>query len=237
VQTASEAVVFLKALKNSAGELPLVRTLATHPLAAKPLVLSHSMKTAEDVKRAVEGIPWAIHKAIQSITDARAANAKALLAELSDAFTRDEISVAFRAKSTEWMDQAVELLAVVPPPPPQPPGPTDGEPPEPTVIQPPVVIPPQPPIIPPPQPPPITRRVRRSQIKEDSIPPWVPEDQRSLALLEVSVPCASGGTELIVVTGTTARLIQIAGDAIYEAGRLRFPKWRCEVEVETRSEE
>ena len=92
-------------------------------------------------------------------------------------------------------------------------------------------------MLPLPQPPPITKRVRRSQIKEDGIPPWVPEDQRSLALVEVNVPRATGGTEQIVVTGTTARLIEMAGDAIYEAGKLRFPKWGCEVEVETRTEE
>ena len=102
---------------------------------------------------------------------------------------------------------------------------------------PPLGLPPQSPIIPLPQPPPITKRVRRSQLKEDGIPPWVPENQRSLALVEVSVPRAGGGSELIVVTGTTARLIELAGDAICEAGKLRFAKWGCEVEVETRTEE
>jgi hypothetical protein len=56
-------------------------------------------------------------------------------------------------------------------------------------------------------------------------------------LVEVSVPRTTGGTERLVVTGTTARLIEMAGDAIYEAGKLRFPKWGCEVEVETRTEE
>lgn len=227
VQTTSEAVVLLKALKNTAGELPFVKALVTHQLATKPLVLSHSMKTATHVTRAVETIQWALFKALQAVTDARATSAKALVAELSDAFTRDEIAVGFQAKSTDLVNRAVELLAATPAPPPLPPGPP--------IIEPPVVIPPQPPIVP--QPPPITKRVRRSQIKEDGIPPWVPEDQRSLALVEVSVPRTTGGTELIVVTGTTARLIEMAGDAIYEAGKLRFPKWGCEVEVETRTEE
>ncbi len=227
VQTVSESVALLKALKNTAGELPFVKALVTHQLATKPLVLSHSMKTAESVKRAVESIQWALFNALQAVTDARATSAKALVAELSDAFTRDEIAVGFQAKSAELVNRAVALLAATPPPP--------SLPPEPPSVEPPVVIPPQPPIVP--QRPPITKRVRRSQIKEDSIPPWVPEDQRSLALVEVSVPRATGGTELIVVTGTTARLIEMAGDAIYEAGKLRFPKWGCEVEVETRTEE
>ncbi|MDR3405897.1 MAG: DUF6079 family protein [Chthoniobacter sp.] len=221
VQTTSEAVVLLKALKNTAGELPFVKALITHQLATKPLVLSHSMKTAENVRRAVETIQWALFKALQAVTDARATSAKAMVAELSDAFTRDEIVVGFQAKSTDLVNRAVELLAATPTPPPLPPGPP--------IIEPPEVIPPQPP--------PITKRVRRSQIKEDGIPPWVPEDQRSLALVEVKVPRATGGTEQIVVTGTTARLIEMAGDAICEAGKLRFPKWGCEVEVETRIEE
>jgi hypothetical protein len=223
VQTTSEAVVLLKALKNTVGELPFVKALVTHQLAAKPLVLSHSMKTAENVRRAVETIPWALFKALQSVTDARATSAKALVAELSDAFSRDEIAVGFQAKSTDLVNRAVELLAATP----LPPGPP--------IVEPPVDIPPQLPIVP--QPPPIKKRVRRSQIKEDGIPPWVPEDQRSLALVEVSVPRTTGGTELIVVTGTTARLIEMAADAIYEAGKLRFPKWGCEVEVETRTDE
>ncbi len=228
VQTTSEAVVLLKALKNTAGELPFVKVLVTHQLATKPLVLSHSMKTAPHVTRAVETIQWALFKALQAVTDARAASAKALVAELSDAFTRDEIAVGFQAKSTDLVNRAVELLAATPASPPLPlPGPP--------TIEPPVVIPPQPPIVP--QPPPITKRVRRSQIKEDGIPPWVPEGQRSLALVEVNVPRATGGSEQIVVTGTTARLIEMAGDAIYEAGKLRFPKWGCEVGVETRTEE
>ena len=141
----------------------------------------------------------------------------------------DEIAVGFQAKTTELVSRAVKLLAATAAPPPQPPAPPMGGP---TLI-----ITPQPPIIPSPQPPPITKRVRRSQIKEDGIPPWVPENQRSLALVEVSVPRAAGGTEQLVVTGTTARLIELAGDAIYEAGKLRFPKWGCEVEVETRTEE
>ena len=103
---------------------------------------------------------------------------------------------------------------------------------------PPVVIPTQPPTIPPgPQPPPITKRVSVSQINEDAIPAWVPVEQRSLALVEVRVPRAAGGLETIVVTGSTARLIELAGDAFYDRGQLRFPKWKCQVAVETRKEE
>jgi hypothetical protein len=82
----------------------------------------------------------------------------------------------------------------------------------------------------------ITKTVRASQIKEDAIPAWVPTDQRILALVEVSVPNAAGGSEIIVVTGSTARLIQMAGDAIYDGGQLRFPKWKCQVAVESRNE-
>ena len=88
-----------------------------------------------------------------------------------------------------------------------------------------------------PQPPPLTKRVRVSQIKEDAIPAWVPADQRSLALVEVTVPRSTGGNETIVVTGSTARLIQMAGDAVYEGRQLRFPKWKCQVAVETRKDE
>ena len=56
-------------------------------------------------------------------------------------------------------------------------------------------------------------------------------------MIEVSVPRSTGGTELIVVTGTTARLIELAGDAVYDAGKLRFPHWGCQVEIETRTED
>ena len=226
-ETTAEAITLLKALKSTAGELPFVQLLATHELAAKPLVLSCAMKSAPAVTRAIEGIQWDLFNALQSVADLRATDAKAVAADLTDAFCRDEHAVGFQAKSAELVSRAVKLLAATPAPPPLPPGPP--------IIEPPVVIPPQPPIVP--QSPPITKRVRRSQIKEDGIPPWVPEDQRSLALVEVNVPRATGGTEQIVVTGTTARLIEMAGDAIYEAGKLRFPKWGCEVEVETRTEE
>lgn len=226
VQTASEAVVFLKNLKNTAGEVAFVRALAGSTLSAKPLVLSHSMKTATTVTRAVESIQWELFEALRSLTDARTDDAKALDAELTDAFTRDEIAVGFQAKSAELATRAVKLLAATPPPPLPPP-----------IVDSPVVIPPQPPILPTPQPPPVAQRIRRSQIKEDTIPAWVPEDQRSLALVEIDVPRSSAGTKRIVVTGTTARLIGMAGDVIYEAGKLRFPKWGCEVEVEAVTED
>ena len=224
-ETTAEAITLLKVLKDTAGELPFVQVLASHELAAKPLVLSCAMKSAPVVTRAIEGIQWDLFNALQSVADLRATDAKAVAADLIDAFSRDEHAVGFQAKSAELVSRAVKLLAATPPPPP----------PVSPIVEPPVVIPPPPPIVP--QPPAIAKRVRRSQIKEDGIPPWVPEDQRSLALVEVSVPRTTGGTEQIVVTGTTARLIEMAGDAIYEAGKLRFPKWECEVEVETRTEE
>lgn len=230
-QTTSEAVVLLKSLRKTAGDLPFVKALASQQLSAKPLVLSHAMKTAEAVRRAVEGIQWPVVKALQSLTDARSVRAQALIADLSDAFARDENAVGFQAKSSEWVNQALELLTATPPPAP----PAGQE--RPPAVEPPQVNPPPPPNVPPPQPPPIATRVRRSQVCEDVIPSWVPEDQRSLALVEVSVPRPSGGAERIVVTGTTARLIQSAGDAVYDSGKLRFPKWGCEVEVESRTEE
>lgn len=227
VQTAVEADTLLRSLKGTAGELAFVKLLASHPLTAKPLVLSHSMKTAAAVTPAVGGIQWALFTALRGLSDARAAAAKAIVDELKDAFTRDEYAVAFLAKSTELTGRAINLLAATPPSPP----------PLPPVGLPPIIIPPQPPISPPPpQPPVITKTVRASQIKEDAIPAWVPTDQRILALVEVSVPNAAGGSEIIVVTGSTARLIQMAGDAIYDGGQLRFPKWKCQVAVESRNE-
>ena len=79
--------------------------------------------------------------------------------------------------------------------------------------------------------------MRTSQIKTDPIPDWVPAEHRSLALVEISVPRANGGAEKIVVTGTTARLIELAGDAVYADGQIRFPKWKCQVAVDPRKEE
>lgn len=228
VQTAVEASGLLRALKNTAGELAFVKVLAAQVLSAKPLVLSHSMKTATAVTTAVKGIQWDLFKAVQGLSDIRAAAAKVICDELKDAFTRDEYAVGFQSKSAELATRAIKLLAATPPPPPVV---------TPPVVLPPVVIPPQPPILPPaPQPPPITRQVRVSQIKEDAIPAWVPADQRTLALVEVSVPRTGGGTETIVVTGSTARLIELAGDAVYDGGQLRFPGWKCQVAVETRKE-
>ena len=229
-QTASEAVVLLQALKHTAGELPFVKVLLTHQLTAQPLVLSHSLTTAGNVRRAVEGIQWDLFHALPGVTDARAAEANALVAELRDAFSRDEYAVAFPAKSAELVSRAVKLLAATPPsplPPPRPP-----------LLDPGVAIPPPPSVVSEVyQPAPLPKRVRHSQLKEDAIPPWLPPEMRSLALVEVSVPRAEGGCERLVVTGTTARLIALAGDASYQAGKLRFAKWHCEVEVESRTEE
>jgi len=228
VQTAVEASALLKSLKNTGGELAFVKLLAGQALTAKPLVLSHSMKTATAVTSAVMGIQWDLFKALQSLTDIRAAAAKVIVDELKDTFTRDEYAVGFQAKLTELIGRAIKLLAATPPAPPA----------SPPAVLPPVVIPTQPPTIPPgPQPPPITKRVSVSQINEDAIPAWVPVEQRSLALVEVRVPRAAGGLETIVVTGSTARLIELAGDAFYDRGQLRFPKWKCQVAVETRKEE
>jgi len=227
-QTAVEATAFLKSLKGTGSELAFVKVLAGQPLNAKLLVLSHSMKTAAAATAAVEGIQWDLFKALKGLNDARATAAKEIFDDLQDALTRDEYAVGFQAKSAELVSRAIKLLAATPPPPPQPP----------PVVPPPLVIPPQPPLVPhSPQPPPITKRVRVSQIKEDAIPAWVPADQRSLALVEVSVPRTGGGIEKIVVTGSTARLIELAGDAVYDGGQLRFPKWKCQVAVETRKEE
>jgi hypothetical protein len=55
--------------------------------------------------------------------------------------------------------------------------------------------------------------------------------------MEISVPRAGGGMEKIVVTATTARLIELAGDAVYEGGQLRFAKWNCQISVDARKEE
>lgn len=228
VQTAVEAAALLKSLKGTAGELAFVKVLASQTLIAKPLVLSNSMKKAAEVTAAIKGVSWALFTALRGLGDMRAAAAKGIVDDLKDAFTRDEYAVGFQAKSTELAGRAIDLLAATPPAPPLPP----------PVVLPPVNIPPQPPILPvPPQPPAVPKQVRVSQIKEDAIPAWVPADQRSLALVEVSVPRATGGSEIIVVTGSTARLIQMAGDAVYDGGQLRFPKWKCQVAVEKRKEE
>lgn len=221
-QTAAEAVTLLKAVKGSVGELALVKVLANQTLNAKPLVLSLSMKSAGAVTTAVGGIQWDLFKGLQRLGEAGTTAAATIGAELKDAFTRDEYAVAFPAKLTELTSRAIAVItaqaAKTVTPPTNPPGP-----------------PPLPPL--PPQPPPVAKRVRFSQIKDDAIPGWVPAEQRSLALVEVTVARAEGGTERIVVSGTTARLIELAGDAVYERGQLRFPKWKCQVAVEPRREE
>lgn len=226
VQTASEAISLLKALRNCVGDLAFVKVLATHPLVAKPLVLSHSMKSAVRVSRAIEGLPGPIFNALKNVSDARVEMARTLLAELSDAFTRDEIVVGIEAMSAEWGNRALQCLTIPTPAGPVPPTPA---------VSPPVPV--QVPVVAPPVNPSPAVRFRRSQIREDTIPAWVPDDRRSLALVEVSVPREGGGIEKLVVTGTTARLIQQAGDVFYAAGKLRFPKWNCEVPVEHRSED
>ena len=222
-ETTAEAIDFLKNLKNTPGELAFLQSIVSQTLGSPPLVLSCAMKSAPTVTRALEGINWDLFNALQNLSDFRSTAAQEVVAHFMDAFKRDEHAVPFQAKSAEMSTQAVKLLTTSPTPPPTPTPP------------PPIVNPPPIPHLP--QPPPPAKRVRRSQIKEDGIPPWVPENQRSLALIEVSVPRSTGGTELIVVTGTTARLIELAGDAVYDAGKLRFPHWGCQVEIETRTED
>lgn len=218
-KTASEGVELLRALKATAGELAFVKALASHALNAQPLVLSHSIKTSKLVTAAIATVQIDLFKALQGLTDVRAAPAAAIVAELNDSFARDEYAVGFVAKSADLTKQAIGLLAASPlPPAPPPPGPGP--------------LPPLPPL-----PPPVAKRVRTSQIKADPIPDWVPAEQRSLALVEINVQRANGGTEKIVVTGTTARLIELAGDAVYADGVIRFPKWKCQVAVDPRKEE
>jgi hypothetical protein len=96
------------------------------------------------------------------------------------------------------------------------------------------VLPPPSSVVPPT--PTLAKGFQTSQIKEDPVPSWVPAERRNLALVEIIVPRASGGAETIVVSGTTARLIQVAGDAVFDGGQLRFPKWNCQVAVENRKE-
>ncbi len=219
-KTASEGVELLRQLKATGGELAFIKVLASHPLHTLPLALSNSLKTASAVTSSIAGVQINLFKALQGLTDERAPKAATIIAELNDAFSRDEYAVGFIAKVADLTNVAISLLAATPTPPVPPPAPGPG---------------PLPPL--PPQPPPVTKRVRTSQIKADPIPEWVPADQRTLALVEISVPRASGGMEKIVVTATTARLIELAGDVVYEAGQLRFPKWKCQISVEARKEE
>ncbi len=219
-KTASESVELLRLLKGTGGELAFIKSLASQTIQAQPLVLSHSMKTAAAVTAVVSGVQFNLFKALQGLGDERAAKAAVIVADLNDSFSRDEYAVAFATKLADLTNVAIGLLAATPTPPTPSPGPG------------PVPLPPLPP-----QPPPVTKRVRTSQIKADPIPDWVPAEQRSLALVEINVPRASGGTEKIVVTATTARLIELAGDVVYDGGQLRFTQWKCQINVEARKEE
>lgn len=219
-KTASEGVELLRALKANGGELAFIKALANQALQTPPLALSHSLKMASAVTSAVGGVQSNLFKALQNLSDDRAAKAATIVADLNDAFSRDEYAVGFAAKVADLTNVAIALLAATPTPP------------APTPVPGPTPLPPLPP-----QPPPVAKRVRTSQIKADPIPDWVPADQRTLALVEISVPRDSGGMEKIVVTATTARLIELAGDVVYEGGQLRFPKWKCQINVDPRKEE
>ena len=216
-KTASEGVELLRLLKEAGGELAFTKALANQTLQAQPLVLSHSLKKAGEVTTAIAGIQFNLFQALQNLSDERAAKAAAIVTALNDSFARDEYAVGLDNKVRELTDQAIGLLAATPAPPAPPPAPGPAQ-------------------LPPP-PAPIAKRVRASQIKADPIPEWVPAEQRSLALVEISVPRTAGGREKIVVTATTARLIELAGDVVYADGQLHFPQWKCRIKVETRSEE
>jgi hypothetical protein len=217
-KTASEGVELLRALKAAGGELAFIKALASHTLQAQPLVLSHSIKTAAAVTAAISGVQHNLFKALQGLSDERAPQAAAIVADLNDSFSRDEHAVGFAVKVADLTNAAIALLAATPTPP-----------------LPPVPPEPLPPL--PPQPPPVIKRVRTSQIKADPVPDWVPADQRALALVEISVPRSAGGVEKIVVTATTARLIELAGDVVYDGSQLRFPQWKCQIGVGPRNEE
>lgn len=219
-QTAVEAAALLRTLKNTVGELAFTKVIANQTLASKPMVLSYSMKTASAVVQAIDSIQWGLFNALKTVNDARAPEARKITEELNEALSRDEHAVAegFQAKLAELVSRVAGLLAAAPPP----------LAPLPPALPPPIVVPPQPPP---------RKQVRASQIKEDAIPTWVPAEHRNLALVEISVPRTDGGVEKIVVTGTTARLVELAGDVVFQAGQLRFPKWQCSVPVGNRQED
>ena len=83
--------------------------------------------------------------------------------------------------------------------------------------------------VPPPEPGPRTKR-RRSQVKGDNLPEWMPAESASELLMEVT----AGHQQKVVVTPTVARLLQLDPQATFsEDGRkLTLPKWNLVLNLE-----
>jgi hypothetical protein len=221
LKTVKEAMRLLEELHVTAGETPLVRVLASHTINVKPLVIGTTIKSAKEVTMAITGLSWELFDALKNLHDARMDRVTSLLEELKTCLTADEAVMSLKAKAADLQTRAVRLLAeiTVPATPPPPVAPLPIEPP-------PIVIP-QPTKQ-------VAAKVRRSQIKGDAVPEWVPTAHKSSALVTVNVIDQTGAMKELVVTATLGRLINAAGDVRFDskAGLLRFPTWECEASVE-----
>jgi hypothetical protein len=219
--TARETASWLRKLDQAEGT-KLVELVANARFSSAPAAIARGMSTSQALAGYLAQTSWltTIERARQ-LGGAATTAAEALVQQIADALRHDElvqplkeVLEASSKAAGEMIFEAAKAASTGTPPTPAPVDRSrtvdriDLEVPEPK------------------------RRTgrRRSQVKGDELPDWLPADNASEVLLEVTL--ADG--QPIVATPTLARLLQLDSQASLSAdGRLlKLPKWDLELDLE-----
>lgn len=220
--TARETSSWVRRLDNTDGA-GLVELVAEASFSSAPAAIARGLTTCESLASYLAQTSWltAIERAKQ-LGGTSAANVESLVQKIADALRHDELvqplkeTLEAAAKSAnELIFEAAKGAANAPEKPATP----AGE--RPRTID---TI-----DVPVPQPAARTTR-RRSQIKGDNLPEWIPAESASELLVEAS----TSNQQRVVVTPTVARLLQLDPMATLSAdGRtLTLPKWNLNLKLE-----
>lgn len=132
LHTARVAADLLDALDSQQNGVEIIRYLARAPLGGPPQRTGRSIRSAQDVVRALRAASWDNFNLIAGLSGGWAAKADAIMGRLRAAAADDELTTPLAPALEQARTEAVSLLqeAIPPPPPPPPPdrnGGRDGE--------------------------------------------------------------------------------------------------------------
>ncbi|MCP5560212.1 MAG: phage resistance protein [Verrucomicrobiaceae bacterium] len=222
--TARETAAWVRRLDKAEGS-ELVEMVATASFSSEPQMIARGLATCESLASYLSQTAWltAIERARQ-LGGTSASSVEALVQKIADALRHDELVQSLKETLETASKNANELIyeaargASGGGDAPVKPGPDDGRPRTIDTIDVPVPTPP------------LRTTRRRSQVKGDNLPDWLPKDSAPELLVEAS----TSNSQKVVVTPTVARLLQLDPQATLSADRrtLNLPKWNLELKLE-----
>lgn len=125
MHTARAAADLLDGLGSRQNDVEIIRHLATAPLGGPPQRTGRSIRSADEVARALEEADWDTFDVIAKLGEPWSAEAEAILGRLRAAAADDELTTSLPRALRQARTEAIELIrratATPPPPPPLPP--------------------------------------------------------------------------------------------------------------------